>query len=120
MVARMIAMGDEGSLRAALEMDPANEEAIVALAELLIARGENEEALALVARIPESDRTRRVAAKARLGFVTDDHDATLTGLLEKVKLDDDARQQYVDILELMGPDDPRTAKYRKLLTQRLF
>ena len=120
MVARMIAMGDEGSLRAALEMDPANEDAIVALAELLIARGETEEALALVARIPESDRTRRVAAKARLGVVTDDHDATLSDLLEKVKADDDARQQYVDILELMGPDDPRTAKYRKLLTQRLF
>jgi putative thioredoxin len=120
MVARMIAMGDEGSLRAALEMDPANEDAIVALGELLIARGETEEALALVARIPESDRTRRVAAKARLGVVTDDHDATLNDLLEKVKADDDARQQYVDILELMGPDDPRTAKYRKLLTQRLF
>ena len=102
------------------EDDPANEDAIVGLAELLIARGETEEALALVARIPESDRTRRVAAKARLGVVTDDHDATLTGLLEKVKDDDDARQQYVDILELMGPEDPRTAKYRKLLTQRLF
>jgi putative thioredoxin len=120
MVARMLAMGDEGSLRAVLEIDPANEDAIVGLAELLIARGETEEALALVARIPESDRTRRVAAKARLGVVTDDHDATLGGLLEKVKDDDDARQQYVDILELMGPDDPRTAKYRKLLTQRLF
>jgi putative thioredoxin len=120
MLARMIAMGDEGSLRAALEIDPANEDAIVGLAELLIARGENEEALALVARIPETDRTRRVAAKARLGVVTDDHDATLTNLLEQVKVDDDARQQYVDILELMGPDDPRTAKYRKLLTQRLF
>jgi putative thioredoxin len=120
MVARMLAMGDEGSLRAVLEIDPANEDAIVGLAELLIARGETEEALALVARIPETERTRRVAAKARLGVVTDDHDATLTDLLEKVKGDDDARQQYVDILELMGPEDPRTAKYRKLLTQRLF
>ena len=120
MVASMLAMGDEGSLRAVLEIDPANEDAIVGLAELLIARGETEEALALVARIPESDRTRRVAAKARLGVVTDDHDATLTDLLEKVKTDDDARQQYVDILELMGPEDPRTPKYRKLLAQRLF
>lgn len=120
MVARMLAMGDEGSLRAVLEIDPANEDAIVGLAELLIARGETDEALALVARIPENDRTRRVAAKARLGVVTDDHDATLTDLLEKVKGDDDARQQYVDILELMGPEDPRTATYRKLLTQRLF
>jgi putative thioredoxin len=121
MLAAMIAMGDEGSLRAALQIDPANEEAIVALCELLIARGESEEALQLLARIPESDRTRVVAAKARLGVVPDDnHDETLTALLDKVKGDDEARQQYVDILELMGPTDPRTAKYRKLLTQRLF
>jgi putative thioredoxin len=121
MLAQMIAMGDEGSLRAALELDPANEDAIVGLAELLVARGETEEALGLLARIPESDRTRLVAAKARVGIVPDDdHDKTLTELLDRVKADDDARQQYVDILELMGPDDPRTAKYRKLLTQRLF
>ena len=121
MVASMIAMGDEGSLRAALELDPANEEAIVALAELFIARGEPDEALALLARIPETDRTRLVAAKARVGVVPDDdHDTTLTELLDRVKADDDARQQYVDILELMGPTDPRTPQYRKLLTQRLF
>jgi putative thioredoxin len=120
-LAAMIAMGDEGSLRAVLEVDPANEDAIVGLAELLIVRGENEEALALLSRIPESDRTRPLAAKARVGFVPDDdHDATLTGLLDRVKDDDEARQQFVDILELMGPDDPRTAQYRKQLTQRLF
>lgn len=121
MLAAMIAMGDEGSLRAALQIDPANEDAIVLLAELLIARGESEEALALLARIPETDRTRLVAAKARIGVVPDDeHDATLTDLLERVKSDDEARQQYIDILELMGPLDPRTSKYRKLLTQRLY
>ena len=33
----------------------------------------------------------------------DDHDATLTALLPKVKTDDEARQEFVDILELMGP-----------------
>jgi putative thioredoxin len=121
MLEAMIAMGDEGSLRAALQIDPANEDAIVALCELLIARGEPDEALQLLARIPESDRTRVVAAKARLGVVPDDnHDETLTALLDKVKDDDEARQQFVDILELMGPSDPRTTQYRKLLTQRLF
>lgn len=121
MVAAMIAMGDEGSLRAALEIEPGNEDAIAALAELLIARGASDEALALLARVPETDQLRQLAAKARVGVVPDDdHDATLTGLLDRVKDDDEARQQYVDILELMGPLDPRTAKYRKLLTQRLF
>jgi putative thioredoxin len=121
MVAAMIAMGDEGSLRAALEIEPGNEDAIAALAELLIVRGASDEALGLLARVPETERLRQLAAKARVGIVPDDdHDATLTGLLERVKDDDEARQQYVDILELMGAADPRTATYRKLLTQRLF
>ena len=61
-------------------------------------------------------------AEARLGTVTptDDFDAELTELLERVKTDDEARQRFVDILELMGPNDPRTAAYRKQLTARLF
>ena len=117
----LIASGDEPSLRQALELEPGNEDAIVALAELLVERGDGEEALALLERIPESDRTRRVAATARLGPApTDDYDATLVSLLPRVKADEDARQEFVDILELMGPDDPRTAEYRKRLTARLF
>jgi putative thioredoxin len=124
-VAELIAAGDEASLRLALNIDPANEDAIVALAELLVDRGEEgdtDAALALLERIPESDRTRPVAARARLGQAApdDDHDATLTALLDRVKDDDEARQQFVDVLELMGAHDPRTAKYRKLLSQRLF
>ena len=65
-VAQLIAAGDETSLRAALELEPANEDAIVALAELLVEQGHADEALQLLARIPEDDRTRRVAAAARL------------------------------------------------------
>jgi putative thioredoxin len=37
-----------------------------------------------------------------------------------VKDDEHARQEFLDILETMGPLDPRTAKFRKLLTARLF
>ena len=77
--------------------------------------------MVLLGRIPESERTRKVAAAARLGTVPDDdHDATLAALLPKVKSDDQARQEFVDILELMGPDDPRTAGYRRKLTAQLF
>ena len=120
-VADLIAAGDEGSLRIALQLDPSNVDATVALAELLVIKGDNDEALSLLERIPESDVTRRIAAKARVGVTPDDeHDETLTALLDRVKDDDEARQQFVDILELMGPDDPRTATYRKLLTSRLF
>ena len=120
-IAALLAAGDEASLRQVLEREPGNEDAIVALGELLVDRGDSEEALGLLERIPESERTRKVAAAARLGGApTDDYDATLTGLLPRVKDDDDARQEFVDILELMGPDDPRTAGYRRKLTPQLF
>ena len=120
-VSQLLAAGDEASLRAALELEPANEDVIVALSELLVEDGRAEEALQLLARLPESERTRKVAAAARLSQKpADDYDHQLTVLLDQVKGDDDARQQYVDILELMGPDDPRTAQYRKLLTSRLY
>jgi putative thioredoxin len=120
-VATLIAAGDEASLRQALELEPGNEDGVVALAALLVDQGQFAEALTLLERIPESDRTRPIAAAARLGdSPDDDHDASLAALLPKVKADDEARQQYVDILELMGPDDPRTTDYRKRLTRELF
>jgi len=121
-VAELIARGDESSLRQALAFEPGNEEAVIALAELLVGKGEGEEALALLARIPENAETRRVAALARVGDVppADGYDEKLTDLLARVKDDDEARQEFVDILEILGPTDPRTAKYRKALTARLF
>ena len=77
--------------------------------------------MALLERIPETDRTRKIAAAARVGSVPDDdHDATLAALLPRVKSDDEARQEFVAILELMGPDDPRTADYRRKRAAQLF
>ena len=121
---RLVAKGDETSLRQALELDPAHPEAVVGLAELLVGKGENEDALALLARIPESAEVRRVAALARLGgsngSVTGEVESRLDALLDRVKGDDDARQEFVDLLETLGADDPRVARYRKALTARLF
>ncbi len=128
-VDRLVAAGDEASLRRALDLDPDHEGAVVGLAELLVAEGRGEEALALLARIPESAETRRVAALARLGSVDGDGAAPgaddgladrLDGLLDRVKDDEDARREFLDVLELLGPEDPRTAGYRKALTARLF
>jgi putative thioredoxin len=120
-IEQAVEAGDEESLWSALEKDPGNEDVIIALAEMLIARGDAPEALGLLTRVPETERTRVVAAKARLGGAPDDdHDATLNELLDQVKTDPDARQKFIDILELMGSADPRTAAYRKQLTARLF
>jgi putative thioredoxin len=123
-LADLLAAGDEASLRQVLEADPGHEVAVVALAELLVAQGDDAakaEALALLERIPESADTRRVAALARIGVDTkDDVTDELDGLLDQVKDDDDARQRFIDLLEVMGADDPRTAGYRKQLTAKLF
>ena len=124
-VSRLVAVGDEASLRQALELEPGHEGGVVALAELLVARGDDAattEALGLLERIPESAETRRVAALARVGAAGGPSDLTaeLDALLDQVRDDDAARQRYLDLLEVLGPDDPRTAPYRKQLTNRLF
>jgi putative thioredoxin len=122
-VDRLVALGDESSLRAALEQEPDREEAVVGLARLLVDKGETDEALGLLARIPETPESRHVAALARVGGVVPSDDgveAQLERLLDHVKDDEQARRQFLDLLELLGPDDPRTPQYRKALTARLF
>jgi putative thioredoxin len=121
---RLVARGDEASLRRALELQPDHPGAVVGLAEVLAGRGETEEALALLARVPETAESRRVAALARLGAdgatADDDVDARLKGLLDRVKDDEAARREYVDLLEMLGADDPRTPQYRRALASRLY
>jgi putative thioredoxin len=122
-VDQLVAAGDEASLRRAAELEPGNERAVVALAELLVGKGETEEALSLLSRIPETAEARRVAALARVGgemISTDGVEAKLDARLERVKDDGAARQEFIDLLEILGADDPRTAQYRRALTARLF
>lgn len=123
----LAAAGDETSLRRALELEPANEKAALGLAGLLVEKGgtdNRDEALALLARVPETSEVRRIAALARVGEelngVGGGVEAKLDALLDQVKDDEDARQEFVDLLEVLGPDDPLTARYRRALTARLF
>jgi putative thioredoxin len=121
---RLVARGDEASLRQALELQSDHPAAVVALAELLAGRGAAEEALALLTRLPETGEVRRVAALARVGAGAgpDDHDIDrrLEALLDRVKDEEGARQEFVDLLELLGSEDPRTPRYRRALASRLF
>lgn len=119
-IAALLATDDIPSLRLALELDPANEEVTVRLAELMVGEDRGAEALELLARVPETNETRRVAALARTGAPTTDVDARLDALLETAPSDAEARQELLDLLEVLGPDDPRTARYRKDLTTRMF
>jgi len=122
-IERLIGEGDEASLRQVLELQHDHPAAVVALAQLLATDGRGEDAIDLLTRIPETPETRRIAALARSGSVVDDADeipARLDELLDRVKGDEEARQSYVDLLELLGADDPRTADYRRRLTARLY
>jgi putative thioredoxin len=119
-VERLLALGDIPSLRLALELDPGNETVILALARAFVDDDRGDEALELLARIPDSNESRHIAALARTGEATDDVDQRLDDLLERAPGDDDARQELLDLLEVLGPDDPRTSAYRKKLTARMF
>jgi putative thioredoxin len=124
----LVALCDEASLRRALELEPDHPAATDGLARLLIDRGEGAEALTLLGRLPETEASRTLAARARLleaGVnVSDDGgadiEAKLNELLDRVREDDTARQEFVDLLEAMGLDDPRTKEYRRALTARLY
>lgn len=120
----LVAAGDEASLRAALELERDHPGAVVALARLLVDRGEPEEALELLARVPETPVVRTLAAEARLArhpeVMGDDLDETVRGLLERARDDEGARQELVDLLETLGAEDPRTSGYRRALASRLF
>ena len=119
-VERLLEIGDVESLNAAYALAPDNPDVLTALAGKLIEERQVDQGLALLDKIPESAETRRLRAVARTGGDTDDVDATLATLLATVKTNDDDRQKFVDLLEVLGPDDPRTADWRRKLSTALF
>src|ERR1700678_1382259 len=123
----LVDAGDEASLRRALELEAGHQQATEGLARILIDRGEAAEALAVLARVPGTAAGARLAAEARLvesgvNVAADDAelDARLNALLERVREDDAARQEFVDLLETLGAEDPRTSSFRRALATRLF
>ena len=119
---KLINDGDELSLRKALEIEADNPAVVTSLAQLLVTRneeGDKDEAIKLLEKTPETPETRRVLAIARLENV-EDIDSELTELIERVKTDEDARDRFIDLLELLGPEDQRTSEWRQRLTSALF
>jgi putative thioredoxin len=117
--------GAEAEYRRALDLQPDHLGAVTGLAALLVADGRPAEAVTLLGRVPETGEVRRLLAEARLAAEgvavgATDVTAVLDDLLERVREDDGARQEFVDLLETLGPDDERTASYRRALASRLF
>ncbi len=129
--------GDEASLRRALELEPGRADASIALAGLLIARSERDEALALLGRVRGSFRADGLAARLRLAAVPEpalqaplaaldagDVDAGLDGLLAAIPTAngqrDDLRAAVVGVLDELGPEDPRVRDLRRRLAAALY
>ena len=121
----LLEAGDETSLRKALAIEPANDRVLTSLAALLVNDGNPTEALELLAKIPETPEVRTLLAEARLAEQAIDVKSQeiaplLEGLLDRVKDDDDARQEYLDLLETLGVTNPVSIEYRRKLSAKLF
>ncbi len=140
----LIAQGDEQSLRAAVELEPTRADAAVPLARLLHGRGEIEEALAVLARVPGSFQADGLTARIELerGAATEpspvsselndafaaldqgDHRRGLDLLLAVLPSADGAREDLrrviVGVLDELGVEHPLAREGRRRLASALY
>jgi putative thioredoxin len=76
---KLAAIGDEQSLRQALELDPRHSEAAAKLARLMLGRGEHEQARELLAPLAGDFLAEGLAARAQLEAADDANGATPSG-----------------------------------------
>lgn len=125
-VAALLAAGDEASLRKVLEIDAQNKPALMMLAQMLLASERGDEAVALLSEAPEDDEDiAALLAMARSAALPPDAqneiDGKLAALLPTVKADDDARVEFVALLEELATGDPAAAaSWRRKLSTQLY
>lgn len=121
---RLLEKGDVVSLFSAHALEPGRDDIATALATVLVDQGRADEALGVLAGFPEVGTVGHLAARARLLLAGVDlgagTDERLDELLGRAKDDEVARQELLDLLDALGPEDPRTSKYRRALASKLF
>jgi putative thioredoxin len=133
----LLARGDEASLRQALELQPAHADAAVALARLLLARDDADEALKILSRVRGSFTADGLAARIAL---TRRREPDLAGAFEALDrgdnehaLDlligalpsadgarDDIRRVVVGVLDELGVENPLARESRRRLASALY
>jgi putative thioredoxin len=136
----LVALGDEASLRRAVELEPTRADAAVALARILIERQEDDEALAILSRVPGSFAADGLAARIQLrrdasGDVPDleaafaaldqgDRERALELLIGALPSADGSRdgirRVVVGILEELGVEHPLARESRRKLASALY
>ncbi len=123
-VDHLVAAGDEASLRQALETEPDNVTAAVELGELLRDEGRLDESEAVLTPFESQVAAKTVLARVRLQragvSLAGDLDLTLEHLLDQSGSDEGARASLLEVLDALGPDDPRYVSYRRRLASRLY
>ncbi len=123
-VDQLVAAGDEASLRAALEKDSTNLDAAAALGDLLVSSERASEAIELLTPFGNVLAAKTVLARARLSIsgvsIDGDVDLTLEHLLEQAGTDESAKANLLEMLDALGPSDPRYVAYRRRLASRLY
>ncbi len=133
----LVAAGDEASLRRAVELEPARADAAVPLARLLHERGEDDEALELLGRVPGDFAGAGLAARIALeragtpdladafeALDAGDHERALDLLIEALPnadgAKDDVRKVVVGVLDELGVEDPLARDARRRLAAALY
>ncbi len=133
----LVAAADEDSLRRALELEPTRADAAVPYARMLRARGDDEEALAVLGRVPGSFAADGLAARIKLeqGGATDLADAfaaldagdqeraldlLIGSLPEADGSREDIRRVVVGILDELGVEHPLARAARRKLAAALY
>jgi len=129
--------GGEADLRRALEIEPGRADAAVPLARLLAARGEREEALALLATVPGSFAAEGLAARLRLeadeelrgafaaldgGELERGLDSLIGAIPDTADQDrrDDLRRSVIGVLDELGVEHPVARDSRRKLAAALY
>jgi putative thioredoxin len=133
----LVGSGDEASLRRALELEPTRTDAAVALAQILHARGERDEAQRLLQNVAGHFGGEGLAARIRLedqdavdldeafraldaGDVERALDLLIGAIPSADGHKDDVRRVVVGILDRLGVDDPLARDARRRLAAALY
>jgi putative thioredoxin len=133
----LVEAGGEADLRRALELEPSRADAGIALARILAARGERDDALAILAEFPGSFAAEGLAARLRLeddealraAFAALDDGEQQRGLdaliaaiagSEDATRREDLRRAVVGVLDELGVEHPVARESRRKLASALY